>query len=149
MEVQCLWIFFYSSSGVINNSVMPNVCVLTKLDVYSWYVLRNDYLQHAFCDDSNLMCDMCIFATFCVRWSKFDGWHLYVFVFSTFFVCGDQNLLCIHDCRNVCGFSSICMPVYFQWLCMTFWYAICNVCEFHLPMLTISMCLYLMHLQHF
>jgi len=62
-----------------------------------------------FCDDSNFMCDMCIFATFCVRWSKFDGWHLYVFVFTKFFVYGYQNLLCIHDCSNVCGFSSICI----------------------------------------
>ena len=143
MLFEFYWVFVFTMNV---NSML--ICVLKCLCACV-SLLGMLIFNICFCDDSNFMCDMCIFATFCVRWSKFDGWHLYVFVFTKFFVYGYQNLLCIHDCSNVCGFSSICMPVYLQWLCMTFWYVLCNVCEFYLPMLSISMCLYLMHLQHF
>lgn len=74
---------------------------------------------------------MCVFAIFYVWWSKFDGWDLYVFVFTILFMYGDQDLMYIHDCSNIFGFgfSFICMVVYLQWLCMTFGYVIWNVCE--------------------
>jgi len=74
MEVQCLWVFFFSSSWVINNSMIPHVCALTKLDVYFGMTIYNMfsamiqiwcaicvYLQDFVCNDQNFMGDICTF----------------------------------------------------------------------------------------
>ena len=125
MLFEFYWVFVFTMNV---NSML--ICVLKCLCVCV-SPLGMLIFNMCFCDDSNFMWDMCIFATFCVRWSKFDGWH-FMFLYLQNSLCTVIKICCVF---MIVAMFLVLVPFVFATFCVgwsiwwvTFvYFCICNI----------------------